>query len=348
MLSIGNMKLFSKVNGSLRATSVINNSDSVVFDLANATLTATYLDVPVYIISNDIITSFDYAIQFNLSKLTYSATIDLLSSDPSFMSSAFFNPSDNYLRCTSSSQQMIPCGTHVTKIRFLLSNTCVPISSNDFSNILTILNGSQCSFRVTTLNFLKFVPVAGFKNDPLCVNTDVQFNDTSKVGSGYISAWSWDFGNTKRSTLQNNITSYTITGTNTVSLIVTAFPSCCKDTITTALTVGVIPVSAFSFSYNCKKDSMFFTNNSTVSSGTITSSKWYLGEPGFFSNLKNPSHRFSLSGFYKVKLTSTTNASCSSSTIILVPFRPSDINHDGKTNIDDFLILAPAYGTECD
>jgi len=356
LIILTNLKLLSKERGFIGPVSppgihgqpVINNSDSIIFNLANATLTPTYIDIPLYIKSDDLIFSFDFAMTFNTAKLTFSTTIDAVTSDPTFISSAFFNPNDLFLRGTTSTQQSLPANGMVciSKIRFALSAPCVSISTSDFTNVLTILNGTQCPFRLGNINFAQFIPNANFKTSPGCLNTLVHFTDSSNVGKGIINSWSWHFSNGTPSALQNNVTSYSITGTSATTLIVTTSAGC-KDTIIKPLTISQPPVSSFSYTFNCLKDTVFFTNSSTISSGAVISSNWYFGDLTSINTSTNPAHHFNSSGFYKVKLTSTSNSSCTSTVKILISLRPSDINRDGITDVNDFLLLVPAWLTTC-
>lgn len=357
LLLCGSLKMFSKnyppyfETGNIISASpppVINNTDSIIFNLANATLTPTYIDIPISIKSDDLIFSFDYAMTFNQSKLTFSTTIDAITNDQTFVSSAFFNPNDLFLRSTTSTQQSLPSTGNVciSKIRFALSAPCISITATDFSNILTILNGTQCPYRVVNLNFAQYIPNANFKTGPGCLNALVQFTDSSTVGKGIITSWFWNFSNGSSSTLQNNVTSYTVTGTSANTLIITTSAGC-KDTIIKPLTISQPPVSGFSYTFNCLKDTVFFTNTSTIASGSISASQWYFGDLSTINNLKNPVHHFSSSGFYKVKLTSTSNTSCKTSNTIVISLRPSDINRDGITDVNDFILLVPAWLTSC-
>lgn len=297
---------------------IINSNDSIIFDLASATLTATYLDLPIYILSDDVINSFDYALQFNLVNLTYSSTIELSQTDPTIIASAHFNTTDLFLRYTNSTLQSFPNnGVHITKIRFALIGPCTSVSAADFNNILTILNGTQCSNRVTTLNYSKFLPNAGFINGLSCLNSNVQFTDTSTITSGSISAWAWSFDDGSTSIIQNPINTFTATGVSGATLIVTA-SSGCMDTISNFFTINPNPVSSFSYSYNCVKDSVFFTNSSSISTGVIVSSLWDFGDLSGSSVLTNPTYQYNASTLYTVTLNSTSDYSCSSTETLLI------------------------------
>jgi gliding motility-associated-like protein len=300
------------------STAVINNLDSIIFDLASATITANYIDLPIYIVSDDVIFSIDYAMKFNLSKLTFSSTIDLLPNDPTIISLSNFNQSDLYLRYTASSFNTFPNnGIHVTKIRFTLSAPCIPISSLDFTDILAILNGTQCSYRVTELNFTKFIPNAGFTNGPSCLNTPIQFTDTSTVTTGIVNNWIWYFNNGDTSFVQNPLTTYSLIGTSTATLYITTDIGC-KDTLVQSFDINVLPTAGFTFTYDCVQDSVFFNNTSTITSGSISSSIWNFGDLSGTSNLTSPAYQYSASNIYTVTLISVSNFSCTGTTALQV------------------------------
>lgn len=300
---------------------IVNNLDSMIFDLANATITATYLDLPIYIKSDSLIHAIDYAIKFNLAKLTYSTTADFITNDPSQVSLAFFNPSTLFLKytCTTQQQAGFPVTgiSYLTKIRFMLAAPCVSITAADFTNISTYLDGIRCGFIVTNSNFGQYIPNAGFSNNPTCANSNVQFSDASTVGNGAITSWFWNFGNGATSTSQNPSTTYTATGAASATLIVTTAIGC-KDTVITQLTVNDTPVSSFSYSFDCLKDSVLFTNTSGIASGSITASLWDFGDGSGTSGLTSPAYHYNASGIYTVALTSTSGFSCSSTTTLAV------------------------------
>jgi gliding motility-associated-like protein len=325
IIIFGSLQVFSKESSLYSNTSnssetfgkrTINANDSIIFDLASATITATYIDIPVYTLSDDFISSFDFQLQFNLSKLTFSATIDL-PTDPSILSLSFFNPTTLYLTYSTSTFSNYANYVQAVRVRFMLNTPCLSISPADFSNILGVLNGTQCSVRMTNATISQAVPSANFNNNPTCLNSNVAFTDASSISSGSITSWLWSFGNGNTSTLQNPFTSYTIAGAISVNLLVTA-ASGCTASITKPLTVGQIPTSSFSYSFNCIKDSVIFTNTSSISSGSITSSLWNFGDLSGTSSLTNPAHNYNASGNYTATLVSTSNFSCSSTSTVLV------------------------------
>lgn len=297
---------------------IIDNQDSIIVDLGNSTLTATYIDVPIYIKSDDGISSYDYRIKFNLSKLTFSSTIDLTPSDPTVLSLSYFNPVSLYLSYTSSSFQGFPSnGVQITKIRFNLSSPCIPITAADFSDGEGILNGTLCSFRVTQLDFTRFIPNADFTTGPTCLNANIQYSTTSTIQSGSVTAWNWTFSNGDSSKIPTPITTYTNSGTAATTLIALSDAGC-SDTVVKFINVNILPLSNFTYSFDCVKDSVLFSNTSTISSGSITTSIWNFGDLSGTSNLTNPAYHYNASGIYTVTLISVSEFSCSGTTTLSV------------------------------
>lgn len=89
------------------------------------------------------------------------------------------------------------------------------------------------------------VPVAGFISPEICVNDILApFVDTSKIATGTVTGWQWNFGdpnatagNPNTSVLQNPTHQYTVPGTYTAQLISTSNAGC-KDTVTGTVKVN--------------------------------------------------------------------------------------------------------------
>lgn len=327
LLILGGFSLFSKntpASSSPKAAGVapfskliINNLDSMIFDLASATITATYLDLPIYVKSDDVINGIDYAMKFNMAKLTYSTTSDLLPNDPTIVSLAYFNQTTLFLKYTGTSQQSFPANaTYITKIRFAINTPCTMIDTSDFTNLAAYLNGVRCGFRKTKLDFSQFIPTANFNTSPPCSNTGMLHTDASTVTTGAINAWQWSFSNGGTSTQQNPSVTFTATGTEASTLIVTTAMGC-KDTVVKQFPINDSPVSSFTYSFDCLKDSVIFTNSSTIPSGAIVGSLWDFGDQGV-STATNPVHHYNASGFFTVTLVSTSGFSCTSATTVQV------------------------------
>ncbi len=149
-------------------------------------------------------------------------------------------------------------------------------------------------------------------NQCLTGNSFVFTNNSVSQGlTNYI----WTFGDGSSSGAQNPLHVYSANGVYTVKLIVVS-GSGCKDSLSTTVTVNPKPTANFSANLNAQcfeTNNFIFNNNSTVSSGTLTS-VWSFGD-GSFSTLNAPTHVYSTSGTFTVKLVTATSNGCKDSTI---------------------------------
>ncbi|PIQ27101.1 MAG: hypothetical protein COW63_16770, partial [Bacteroidetes bacterium CG18_big_fil_WC_8_21_14_2_50_41_14] len=195
---------------------------------------------------------------------------------------------------------------------------------------ITIANG--CVDQVIHQVIIEDGPVADFSYmDPTCTLDILQFTDLSYTsGISPIISWYWEFGDGGNSTDQNPTHFYSIPGTYQVSLTVENTNSC-VNTITKSVTSGVAPVAGFSFDANTC-DTVHFTDQSSVSGATIISWNWNFGDPlsgtNNFSTLQNPTHIYTLSGSYDVRLIVESDGACSDTIIqtLLITQPVADFN----------------------
>jgi gliding motility-associated-like protein len=144
------------------------------------------------------------------------------------------------------------------------------------------------------------LPRPGFIVPEVCLtDTYAQFTDTSRIATGSISSWLWNFGNpasgaNNTSTQQNPQHSYTAIGNYIVTLTVTG-NSGCTATLTSPITVnGDIPVANFNAvnpAAFCANDSIAIQDASTVNFGNITKVEIYwdnIGSPTVFETDEQP------------------------------------------------------------
>jgi gliding motility-associated-like protein len=134
-----------------------------------------------------------------------------------------------------------------------------------------------------TINVL---PDAGFIAPEICLTDPfAPFIDTSKVSTGTIASWQWNFGdpnanagNPNTSTLQNPTHRYTVVGNYTATLIV-ASNNGCADTISRTFTVnGSIPVANFTVQNSnvlCSNELVTIADASTVDFGSLVKTEIY-------------------------------------------------------------------------
>lgn len=147
-----------------------------------------------------------------------------------------------------------------------------------------------------------------------CVNTDVQFLDTSPNSGGNIKSWSWDFGDGETSILQNPKHKYATVGAKTVTLKVVTDIGC-DLIITKSIQILAQPKSAFTaVGPFCINANIQFNNESNFVNANIVSQTWEFGN-GLSSSTKSPSTTYNAAGIYNVKLISKSSSGCADTLI---------------------------------
>ncbi|OFY27410.1 MAG: hypothetical protein A2275_10190 [Bacteroidetes bacterium RIFOXYA12_FULL_35_11] len=150
---------------------------------------------------------------------------------------------------------------------------------------------------------------------PLCL----EFSDYSSASD--ISSWSWSFGDSTTSTLQNPVHTFPGYGSYYVCLTI-ANNNGCTDTYCTWITIQdpqvncQAYVSVDTMNLNCGPNCFQFYGNANYPANVV-SWTWNFGD-GTFDTIQNPVHTFSAAGTYQVCLTITTSDSCTSSSCTYV------------------------------
>ena len=130
------------------------------------------------------------------------------------------------------------------------------------------------------------VPLAGFISPEICLTDPAApFTDTSRIASGSIVSWDWNFGdpnanagNPNSSTLQNPTHRYSIVGSYTATLVVSSNNGC-KDTAVQTFTVnGSIPLAGFTVQNAgtlCSNQAVNIRDASTVDFGSVVKVEIY-------------------------------------------------------------------------
>ena len=166
------------------------------------------------------------------------------------------------------------------------------------------------------------LPKVDFKySNPTCVGQDITFTDLSTTAEGSINKWIWNFGDGTPDEIRYDaspfVHQYTSVGSYKVTLKVFTDKTCESIVFEKDVEVYPLPVVDFELPEICLKDSFAqFNDLSTISDGSALTYLWDFGNPSTgalnFSNLKNPTHTYTVSGIYQVKLTVTTSNGCSS------------------------------------
>ncbi len=181
------------------------------------------------------------------------------------------------------------------------------------------------------------VPALTVNNSGECLTGNkFSFTDSSKVSTGKIASWKWNFGDNDSTTSQNPTYTYSKAGTYTVKLTITTDKGCAKSK---SASVYVYPqpkaIIGVNNSTGCLANNSFsFSDNSTISVGKINTEYWDFGDTTT-SGSRSPSHTYSNPGYRKVKLMVTSDIGCTdtTSTRILVypsPFAYFEYNQAGQ------------------
>jgi hypothetical protein len=119
---------------------MINQGDSVMFDLSLATVAGTYTYIPVYFLSDDTIHSLDFALRYNVFQLEFDSVIDMTGN---LQYLYHINPADSVLRFTSNSLNPMPPGVTLVTLKF--AGSVLPVCLQDFWVQNVWLNGDVCS-----------------------------------------------------------------------------------------------------------------------------------------------------------------------------------------------------------
>ncbi len=152
---------------------------------------------------------------------------------------------------------------------------------------------------------------ADFSFSTVCEGDSTVFTDLSMNGGDSLIIWSWDFGDSNTSLLQNPAHLYSQGGTYAVQLYVSTTNGC-DDTYTTDVTVNSIPVAAFSVADVCLNDTSIFYDQSSIATGSIVSWNWNLDDGTVFFT-QNPSHFYANDSTFNVSLLVTGTGGCSDS-----------------------------------
>ncbi len=186
----------------------------------------------------------------------------------------------------------------------------------DTTYIVTLKAKNECGDSTVQIPILVHPNIvqAGFTYTPQqgCEDLTVNFRDGSFGGNTY--AWSFDFDSL--STTGNHfsdsgkVATYTYTDPGVYLVAYVVSDGCSNDTAYTTITVFDAPDAAFTLTNNvCEGDSVFFTNQTVWSPGSIGIYRWYFGD-GDSSTQKDPAHVYDTSGVFTVWLKSFSPNGC--------------------------------------
>lgn len=184
-----------------------------------------------------------------------------------------------------------------------------PFVTTDYHLVVKDINSCKDTDTVR-VTVIQNIPLADFNFTTACKGEPVQFTDSSVIANDTIVAWNWNFGDGTALVTGTSPSHIFSAGTSfTVSLIVITNENC-KDTVQYPVDIGEVPVAAFNADSVCLGKTTAFTDKSSISTDTIVSWKWNLGDASATSSLKNPSYLYPMDTNYTVTLIVTTNKNC--------------------------------------
>ena len=153
-------------------------------------------------------------------------------------------------------------------------------------------------------------PIVNFSADSTsaCAPKTIQFTNLSTAGTGGLTTYFWDFGDGNTSTAVSPSHTYTTPANYSVTLLVTNSAGCGKSLAKS----NYIPLSAgpnadftAAATSGCVPFNASFTNNTT---GAV-SYAWDFGD-GNSSTQTNPTHVYTTTGTYTVRLIATNSGGC--------------------------------------
>lgn len=183
-------------------------------------------------------------------------------------------------------------------------------SSGIYTVTLTATTVNGCTQTAQRTMNIHALPVAAFSATNTCAEAAVAIVNNSTSSSGSIYSNYWTFGNNGISNAVTPAPVFNTPGTYSITLVTTTTNGC-RDTASGNVTIHPNPTAAFATQDVCLNAAVSFTNNSTVTSGSITGWSWNFGD-NTTSAASAPAHTYSAAGTYPVQLTVTSDNGCNS------------------------------------
>lgn len=178
-------------------------------------------------------------------------------------------------------------------------------TAGTYSVTLTVTNAFNCTDVITKTALVKVGSTTAFSVvSPVCVGTPLTLTNTSAPAA---QTQTWDFGDATTSNVALPVKSYTTAGTYVIKLT-NDFGGGCTDFVTHNVTVLPKPTADFSANQTVACAAPLAVNFTSTTTGAV-SYAWTFGDGGT-SNVANPSHTYTTTGFYTVTLTVTSANGC--------------------------------------
>ena len=253
---------------------------------------------------------------------SFASNFDCTNNWMSFTSTSTVSPiagsiTQNYWNFnTAASSTLTPFGATVSP-----NYTYTP---GTYSVQLVVKTGSgNCRDTITKTITVYQKNVSAFTTSNACLGDTVSFANTSVCNTGPCN-YAWDFGDASQSVALNPKHVYTGSGAYNIKLKVFNTLAC-TDSVTVPVIISPKPNIAFTTaSPLCLGNASYFTNTTSIATGSIVSYNWNFGN-GSTSTNTNTSLTYTAAGNYNVSLTATSNLGCSATLIqnVLIAPKPT-------------------------
>ena len=124
----------------------LTTTDTVVFDIANAVITPSYIDVPVSIHTTNTVNGIDFETMYNHSTLLYDTILDLTGNLDALSNYSTVTQKIMFT-ATEVGGGPVPSGINIVKIRF--HNLGFGIDSSDLNSVSAYVNGNLATIEKT-------------------------------------------------------------------------------------------------------------------------------------------------------------------------------------------------------
>jgi len=187
----------------------------------------------------------------------------------------------------------------------LLSPAHYYTTGGNFNVQLTMTTSLGC-VKDTTIPLVNHpYPVAAFTVQNICDGVAAQFNNTSNISLGNITANNWDFGDNSTSQTISPAHLYPDTGNYNMQLI-TVSDFGCADTLTNTVRVYEQPDADWTVTNECEGVQMNFISTFINAAWNY---QWQFGD-GNSANISSPTYTYQLPGTYNAQQVITTVEGC--------------------------------------
>lgn len=201
-----------------------------------------------------------------------------------------------------------------------------PMASPTVSTVytVTVTNTSGCVKTDSVSVLINASPMVDFVVADVCLNEISQFVNLTTILFGSVQSYNWSLGDGLTDNVSNPSHIYGADNIYSVKLVAVSAQGC-ADSSEQMTTVHPLPVADFNFSNDCEDKMIPFVDNSSVTSGSISSWSWEFDSIST-SDLQNPiALQFPNDGLFTVQLNVVSYFGCTDSIMQILEVFPVPI-----------------------